>query len=58
MTIESKPTAHPSQSNEELEIGQEESIPSDGKDEEGEKMMEELGADKPGKPLTSTDGKP
>lgn len=29
----------------------EESVPSDGKDREGEKMMEELGRDKPGKPL-------
>ncbi len=29
--------------NEEPEIVQEESVPSDGKDVEGEKMMEELG---------------
>jgi len=32
--------------NEEPEITQEESIPSDGKDEVGEKMMEELGREK------------
>ena len=31
---------------EEPEITQEESIPSDGKDEVGEKMMEELGREK------------
>ena len=55
MTTDSKPTAHPSQSNEEPQIGQEESVPSDGKDEEVEKMMEALGADKPGKPLSSAE---
>ena len=32
--------------NEEPEITQEEAVPSDGKDEVGEKMMEELGRDK------------
>ncbi|MDL9997895.1 hypothetical protein QTI24_04720 [Variovorax sp. J22P240] len=32
--------------NEEPEIAFEESIPSDGKDEVGEKMMEDLGRDK------------
>ncbi len=32
-------------SNEEPEITQEESVPSDGKDEVGEKMMEDLGRD-------------
>lgn len=31
---------------EEPEITQEESVPSDGKDELGEKMMEDLGRDK------------
>ncbi len=56
MTIDSKPAAHPPQSNEEPEIEQEEAVPSDGKDKEGEKMMEELGADKPGKPLAPTGG--
>lgn len=58
MPIDSKPNSPSSQSNEGPEIGQEESVPSDGKDKEGEKMMEELGADKPGKPLTGTDGQP
>jgi len=33
-------------SKEEPEITQEESIPSDGKDREGEKMMEELGRER------------
>ena len=46
-------------SNEEPELTQEESIPSDGRDEVGEKMMEDLGREKmqrdkefgtPGKP--------
>ena len=32
--------------NEEPEITQEDSVPSDGKDEVGEKMMEDLGRDK------------
>ncbi|HVR48701.1 MAG TPA: hypothetical protein VMS38_03110 [Pseudorhodoferax sp.] len=36
---------------EEPELRQEESIPSDGKDRQGEKMMEELGRNKPGRPL-------
>ncbi|WP_326535229.1 hypothetical protein [Pseudorhodoferax sp.] len=36
---------------EEPELRQEESVPSDGKDTKGEKMMEELGRDKPGRPL-------
>ena len=40
------------QSNEEPDIVQEESIPSDGKDRKGEKMMEELGRDKPAPPLS------
>jgi len=35
--------------NEEPEIAFEESIPSDGKDEVGEKMMEDLGRDKASK---------
>lgn len=38
--------------NEEPEIVQEESVPSDGKDIEGEKMMEELGKHKPGPALS------
>ena len=37
--------------NEEPGIVQEESIPSDGKDVDGEKMMEELGKHKPGPEL-------
>lgn len=36
--------------NEEPEIVQEESVPSDGKDTKGEKMMEELGRHKPQPP--------
>lgn len=36
----------------EPEIAQEEDIPSDGKDKKGEKMMEELGRDKPGPQLS------
>lgn len=36
--------------NEEPEIVQEESVPSDGKDPKGEKMMEELGRHKPQPP--------
>ena len=36
----------------EPEIAQEEDIPSDGKDGQGEKMMEELGRDKPGPKLS------
>ena len=54
MTIDSKPAAHPPRSNEESQITQEEAVPSDGKDKEGEKMMEKLGVDKPGKPLVPT----
>ncbi len=56
MTIDSNPAAPPPPSNEEPEFTQEESVPSDGKDEEGEKMIEELGADKPGKPLSPDGG--
>ncbi|MGJ7511435.1 hypothetical protein [Variovorax sp. GT1P44] len=41
MTADTKPS-----SNEEPEITQEEAIPSDGKDEVGEKMMEDLGREK------------
>lgn len=41
----------PAPAKEEPELRLEESIPSDGKDEQGEKLMEELGRDKPGKPL-------
>ena len=33
------------------ELANEESVPSDGKDPKGEKMMEELGRSKPGRPL-------
>lgn len=36
---------------EEPELRQEEAIPSDGKDRQGETMMEELGRHKPGRPL-------
>jgi hypothetical protein len=42
---------HPPPMKDEPEPNAEESVPSDGKDREGEKMMEELGRDKPGKPL-------
>ena len=42
------PLGHP---NEEPEIRQEEAVPSDGKDSKGEKLMEELGDNKPGRPL-------
>ena len=45
------PAPHPS-TNEEPRIAQEEDIPSDGKDGQGEKMMEELGRDKPGPKLS------
>ncbi len=44
-------TPDPALPKEEPELRQEESVPSDGKDRQGEKMMEELGRDKPGKPL-------
>lgn len=37
----------------EPELANEESVPSDGKDHKGERMMEELGRDKPGRPLES-----
>ncbi|KQP11796.1 hypothetical protein [Pseudorhodoferax sp. Leaf267] len=39
---------------EEPGITQEEAVPSDGKDTHGEKMMEELGRDKPGPKLSNT----
>lgn len=42
--------------NEEPEIAQEESVPSDGPDHKGEKMMEDLGKNKPGPPLASDKG--
>lgn len=48
------PAAAPAQQkpvNEEPEITQEESVPTDGKDEQGEKMMEDLGRNKPGPAL-------
>ncbi|MEO7243219.1 MAG: hypothetical protein ABIW85_09940 [Variovorax sp.] len=38
----STPTTPQANPNEEPEITQEESVPSDGKDEEGEKMMREV----------------
>ncbi|RZL65429.1 MAG: hypothetical protein EOP81_04260 [Variovorax sp.] len=37
--------------NEEPEITQEESVPTDGKDEKGEQMMKDLGRNKPGPAL-------
>lgn len=45
------PEARPPVPTEEPELRQEESVPSDGKDHKGEKIMEELGRNKPGKPL-------
>lgn len=45
------PASQPS-TNEEPRIAQEDDIPSDGKDEKGEQMMEELGRDKPGPALS------
>lgn len=45
MTPDPKAPATPP-SNDEPEITQEESIPSDGKDEKGEEMMEDLGRDR------------
>lgn len=45
-------------SNEEPRITQEEAVPSDGKDEKGEQMMEELGRSKPGPALSETPEKP
>ncbi|AMM23691.1 hypothetical protein [Variovorax sp. PAMC 28711] len=41
----------------EPDITREESVPSDGQDHDGEKMMEELGRDKPGQPLAPIDEK-
>lgn len=35
----------------EPELVNEEAVPSDGTDREGERMMEELGRNKPGRPL-------
>ena len=46
----------PSHINEEPEVVQEESVPLDGKDEKGEKMMEELGRNKPGPKLRDEPG--
>ena len=51
MTATPPSPARQQPANEEPEIVQEEAVPSDGKDHEGEKMMEELGKDKPGRPL-------
>ncbi len=45
------PASQPS-ANEEPRIAQEDDIPSDGRDKKGEQMMEELGRDKPGPPLS------
>lgn len=39
---------HEGPTNDEPEVTQEESIPSDGKDEEGEKLMEDLGRERGG----------
>ena len=54
MTTQSKPKPSP---DDEPEITQEESIPSDGKDEVGEKMMEDLGRERSrqGKAIQSED---
>lgn len=46
-----RPAKPPATPNEEPELVQEESVPTDGKDRKGERMMEELGRDKPGPPL-------
>ena len=46
-----RPAKPPATTNEEPELTQEESVPTDGKDRQGERMMEELGRDKPGPPL-------
>ncbi len=47
-------TPKAARTDDEPDITQEESVPSDGKDTEGEKLMETLGDDKPGKPLAPT----
>jgi hypothetical protein len=43
-----KPVARPRSpsDSDEPELGAEEAVPSDGKDEEGEKMMEEMGRER------------
>lgn len=54
MNKHTDPAAAPSRpphGNEEPELTQEESVPTDGKDKKGERMMEELGRDKPGPAL-------
>lgn len=40
--------AHPPRTDKEPGLTHEEDVPSDGKDEQGEQMIEELGQDKPG----------
>ena len=45
-TAQSDP-AHQPRNNEEPRVTQEEDVPSDGKDEQGEQMMKELGRAKP-----------
>lgn len=45
-------------SNEEPRITQEEAVPSDGKDQKGEQMMEELGRNKPGPALSDAQADP
>ena len=46
--------ADQTRTDEEPGITQEEAVPSDGKDQKGEQMMEELGRDKPGPKLSDT----
>lgn len=43
-----RPSPSQDRPNDEPEITQEESVPSDGKDEVGEKMMEDLGRERGG----------
>ena len=50
-TAQSDP-AHQPRNNEEPSVTQEEDVPSDGKDEQGEQMIKELGKDKPGPKLS------
>lgn len=44
--------ANQPRSDKEPDLSQEEDLPSDGKDEEGEQMIKELGRDKPGPKLS------
>jgi hypothetical protein len=43
---EPRPSRGKTETSEEPEITQEESVPSDGKDHEGEKLMEQLGRER------------